>query len=172
MLNATFRHRTMKVPLSRAVLALLALATSSPNAAASSDTAEANPTATFAIGVEDTVGFGKAVTQTYRLGPSESIAASTRVKRFHWAAKEPKTVKLMQDAEVFIFATTEFLSAAPPGASSSNFTCANSVAFTPRPRTDYVVVQAVDKVRRCRLTVVDRATQLRPEDLREVKSRA
>ena len=69
--------------------------------------------ATFELGLADTVGFGVASTQEYRVGPSAEFEEAGVVKIFTWAAKKPTPHLLEAGKPVVVFAKMNRMTGAP-----------------------------------------------------------
>lgn len=121
--------------------------------------------ATFELGLTDTVGFGVATTQEYRVGASADFERAGIVKIFTWAAKKPAPHLLEAGKPVIVFAKMNRMTGAPGITSSSEAWCINRSRFTPAPATRYRVVQRGVATEGCTLSVVETETGRPPEGL-------
>ncbi|MBA4009849.1 MAG: hypothetical protein C0511_18990 [Hyphomicrobium sp.] len=121
--------------------------------------------ATFELGLADTVGFGVASTQEYRVGPSAEFEEAGVVKIFTWAAKKPTPHLLEAGKPVVVFAKMNRMTGAPGITSSSDAWCINRSRFTPAPATRYRVVQRGIATEGCALSVVETETGRAPAGL-------
>ncbi|WP_285710626.1 hypothetical protein [Erythrobacter oryzae] len=121
--------------------------------------------ATFELGLADTVGFGVATTQEYRVGATPEFEEAGVVKIFTWAAKKPAPHLLEAGKPVVVFAKMNRMTGAPGITSSSDAWCINRSRFTPAPATRYRVVQSGVATEGCALSVVEADTGRAPASL-------
>lgn len=121
--------------------------------------------ATFEMGVVDSVGFGHATNQEYRVGDVARIEDAGVVKIFTWAAKKPMPFLLQAGKEVTVFAKMDRTTGAPGITSTTDNWCINASRFTPSPATRYRVVQKGSAFGGCELTVVEAQSGRVPEGL-------
>lgn len=118
--------------------------------------------ATFTLGVNETVGFGSATVQEYRLSATPDYHDGETVKVFTWAAKDPKTHLLQAGENIYIMARMRDL------AMSNSISCTVGSSFTPQANTRYNVY-----LRRlshgCRLEIREQDTGREPADLERVR---
>jgi len=114
--------------------------------------------ATFEMGVADSVGFGHATNQEYRVGDVARIEDAGVVKIFTWAAKKPMPFLLQAGKEITVFAKMDRTTGAPGITSTTDNWCINASRFTPAPATRYQVVQKGSAFGACTLTVVESET--------------
>jgi hypothetical protein len=159
-MNSAF-PRTLAVLLSVACAGCVTSASVPKGAAFGPDFAEA----TFEMGVKDSVGFGHATNQEYRVGEVARIEDADVVKIFTWAAKKPKPFLLQAGKEVTVFAKMDRTTGAPGITSTTDNWCINASRFTPAPATRYRVVQKGSAFGSCELTVVEAQSGRVPDGL-------
>jgi hypothetical protein len=159
-MNSAF-PRTLALLLGVACTGCVTSASVPKGAAFGPDFAEA----TFEMGVKDSVGFGHATNQEYRVGDVARIEDADVVKIFTWAAKKPKPFLLQAGKEVTVFAKMDRTTGAPGITSTTDNWCINASRFTPAPATRYRVVQKGSAFGSCELTVVEAQSGRVPDGL-------
>lgn len=116
---------------------------------------------TVRLGVSDTVGFGRATVQEYRVSQTASYEEGQTVKIFTWAAKQPKTHLLAVGQKVYIFARMTDLG------TSRDVLCTAGSSFVPKASGLYSATMS-RMGEACRIDIIEQETGRTPDDLERV----